>query len=79
MGNGRRLIYNYFMKPVVVLTLIASALSGKPRRSAGLNDDDAPLSGDDTRHELAVAITAIVVVAALILALVFSFLWHPDL
>lgn len=73
--------YNNLMKPVVVLTLIASALSGKPRVSKVEPKDDAqePLSGGQAQHEMAVAITVIVVVLASVLALVLSFLWMPDL
>lgn len=67
------------MKPVVVLTLIASALSGKPRAQKGEVHEHtgAPISGEEARRETAVAVIVIVVALALVLALVLSFIWMP--
>lgn len=67
------------MKPVVILTLISSALSGKPAERLTDDEREGPLSTEGTRREIAVAITAVAIVAALILALVLSFYWEPEL
>ena len=67
------------MKPVVILTLISSALSGKRRPRLDYGDRDQPLSIEGTRREVAVAITAVVILLALILAVVLSFFWEPEL
>jgi hypothetical protein len=67
------------MKPVVILNLISSALSGKGTRHRLENEQDRPLSAEGARREIVYAITAIVIAFALILAVVLSFFWEPDL
>lgn len=67
------------MKPVVILNLISSALSGKGTRRRLEDEQGQPLSAEGARREIAYAIMAIVIALALILAVVLSFFWEPDL
>ncbi len=72
-------MYSDLMKPVVILTLISSALSGKDTRRPLEDEADQPLSVEGTRREFAYAITAIAIALALILAVVLSLFWEPGL
>jgi hypothetical protein len=67
------------MKPVVILNLISSALSSNGGRRRLQDEPDQPLSAEGMRREIAYAIMAIVIVLALILAVVLSFLWEPQI
>ena len=67
------------MKPVVILTLISNALSGKADTRLGDDEQDQPLSTEGTQREIAVAISAVAIALALILAVVLSFFWEPEL
>lgn len=61
------------MKPVVILNLITDALSGRPKSRLPRVDSNAPISQRQTKREIGLAISTIVVVLALILAVVVSF------
>lgn len=61
------------MKPVVILTLITDALSGRAKRRLPDTPSDAPISQRQTKREIGVAVAAFVITLALILAIAVSF------
>lgn len=66
------------MKPVVILNLIARALSPKSRVAAlRETESQAPLGPAGIKKEVGLALTVAAILTALVLALVVSLVWDP--